>query len=153
MGRARLSIGAVCRRRIRAGERTRTGRPVWERSVVWAMLTHPASRGSAALGPTRPGPRRPKLRAQRQRPRHPRRARADDEVPPTAWLPRAVPALVAPEVFAAVQEQGQANRRHARQSPRGARALLQGVRPGQHCGEAGYGTPLRPSARPGRPRA
>jgi len=77
IGRERLSIGAVCRRRIRAGERTRTGRTVWERSVVWAMLTNPASRGRAAFGKTRHGPLRPKLRAQRHRPLQPRRARAD----------------------------------------------------------------------------
>jgi site-specific DNA recombinase len=42
IGRERLSIGEVCRRLIRAGERTRPGRTVWERSVVWAMLTNPA---------------------------------------------------------------------------------------------------------------
>ena len=153
MVRERLSIGEVCRRLMRAGARTRTGRTVWERSVVWAMLTNPAYMGSAAFGKTRQGPLRPKLRAQRHRPLQPRRARSDYDVPPTEWLPIAVPAIVDPEVFAAVQEQLQENRRHARQSQRGARYLLQGLLQCQHCGYAFYGKPLSPSARKGRPRA
>jgi site-specific DNA recombinase len=59
---------------MQAGDRTRTGRLVWERSVVWAMLKNPAYMGSAAFGKTRQGPLRPKLRAQRGRPLQPRRA-------------------------------------------------------------------------------
>jgi site-specific DNA recombinase len=42
IGRERFSIGDVCRRLMQAGERTRTGRLVWERSVVWAILKNPA---------------------------------------------------------------------------------------------------------------
>jgi len=64
-----------------------------------------------------------------------------------------VPALVEPEVFAAVQEQVQENKRHARHSHRGALYLLQGLRQGQHCGDAFYGKRLSPSARKGKPRA
>jgi site-specific DNA recombinase len=64
-----------------------------------------------------------------------------------------VPAIIEPEVFAAVQEQLEENRRHARQSQRGARYLLQGLLQCQHCGYAFYGKPLSPSARKGRPRA
>jgi site-specific DNA recombinase len=153
IGRERLSIGEVCRRLMQAGERTRTGRLVWERSVVWAMVKNPAYMGSAAFGKTRQGPLRPKLRAQRGRPLQPRRAVSDYDVPPADWLHIPVPAIVEPEVFAAVQEQLEENRRHARQSQRGARYLLQGLLQCQHCGYAFYGKPLSPSARKGRPRA
>src|SRR3989454_416212 len=52
------------------------------------------------------------------------------------WYPIPVPALVEPEVVAAVQEQLQENRRHARQSRRGALYLLQGLLQCQHCGYA-----------------
>src|SRR5216683_5603198 len=38
VGRDRLTIGEVCRRLTRAGEVTRTGRTVWERSVVGGIL-------------------------------------------------------------------------------------------------------------------
>jgi site-specific DNA recombinase len=153
VGRDRLSIGEVCRRLMQAGERTQTGRTVWERSVVWAMLKNPAYMGSAAFGKTRQGPLRPQLRAQRGRPLQPRRAASDYDVPATEWMHIAVPAIVEPAVFAAVQEQLQDNRRHARQSRRGARYLLQGLLQCQHCGYAFYGKPLSPSARKGRERA
>ena len=153
LGRERLSIGDVCRRLMQAGERTRTGRLVWERSVVWAILKNPAYIGSAAFGKTRQGPLRPKLRAQRGRPLQPRRTVSDYDVPPSDWIHIPVPAIVEPEVFAAVQEQLQENRRHARQSQRRARYLLQGLLQCQHCGYAFYGKPLSPSARKGRPRA
>jgi site-specific DNA recombinase len=153
LGRERLSIGEVCRRLMRAGERTRTGRRGWERRVVWAMGKKPAYTGSAAFGKTRQGPLRPQLRAQRGRPLQPRRAVSDSDGPPADWLPIPVPAIVAPEVFAAVQEQWQANRRPARPWRRGARYLLQGLLQCPHCGYACYGNPLSPRARQGRPRA
>src|SRR5437016_9259476 len=35
LGRDRLTIGEVCRRLTEAGEVTRTGKTVWDRSVVW----------------------------------------------------------------------------------------------------------------------
>jgi site-specific DNA recombinase len=73
VGRERLSIGEVCRRLMHAGALTRTGRSVWDRSVVWAMLKNPAYMGQAAFGKTQQGPLRPRLRAQRGRllqPRH-----------------------------------------------------------------------------------
>jgi site-specific DNA recombinase len=153
IGRERLSIGEVCRRLMQAGERTRTGRLVWERSVVWAMLKNPAYMGRAAFGKTRQGPLRPKLRAQRGRPLQPRRAVSDDDGPPPDWIPIPVPAIVEPEGFAAVQEPWQENRQQARQSRRGARYLRQGLRQCPHCGDAFDGKPLSPSTRNGRPRA
>lgn len=42
VGGERLTIGEVCRRLTQAGEVTRTGKTVWDRSVVWGMLKHPA---------------------------------------------------------------------------------------------------------------
>jgi site-specific DNA recombinase len=88
IGRERLSIGEVCRRLIRAGERTRTGRTVWERSVVWAMLTNPAYMGSAAFGKTRQGPLRPKRRAQRN---HGGPGQTMMSLPPIGFLLRCPP--------------------------------------------------------------
>jgi len=74
------------------------------------------------------------------------------DVPQEEWFPIPVPALVEPEVCAAVQEQLRENQRHARQSPRGALYLLQGLVQCQHCGYAYYGKRLSPSARKGKPR-
>src|SRR2546421_12813766 len=109
--------------------------------------------GTAAFGKTRQEPLRPRLRAQRGRPRQPRRAMSTVDGPQEEWYPIPVPALVEPEVVAAVQEQLQENRRHARQSRRGALYLLQGLLQCQHCGYAYYGKRLSPSARKGKPRA
>src|SRR5499433_3589424 len=153
VGPDRLTIGEACRRLTQAGEVTRTGKTVWDRSVVWGILKNPAYQGTAAFGKTRQEPLRPRLRAQRHRPVQPRRAVSTHDVPPEDWITIPVPALVEPEVFAAVQEQLQENKRHARQSHRGALYLLQGLLQCQHCGYAFYGKRLSPSARTGKPRA
>jgi site-specific DNA recombinase len=153
VGRDRLTIGEVCRRLTQAGEVTRTGKTVWDRSVVWGILKNPAYQGTAAFGKTRQGPLRPRLRAQRGRPLQPRRAVSTNDVPPEEWRTIPVPALVEPEVCAVVQEQLRENKRHARQSSRGALYLLQGLLQCQHCGYAFYGKRLSPSARKGQPRA
>jgi len=68
-------------------------------------------------------------------------------------LPIPVPAIVEPEVVAAVQEPWRENRRHARQSRRGALYVLQGLLPCQHGGYAYDGKRLSPSACKGKPRA
>jgi site-specific DNA recombinase len=153
VGRERQSIAEVCRRLKQAGALTRTGQTVWDRSVVWRMLKNPAYQGQAAFGKTRQGPLRPRLRAQRGKPLQPRRATDDYDVPPEDWITIAVPALVSPELFAAVQEQLEENRRHARQSSRGALYLLQGLLQCQHCGYAFYGKRINPSSRKGKSRA
>jgi site-specific DNA recombinase len=153
IGRDRLTIGQVCRCLTQAGELTRTGKTIWDRSAVWGMLKNPAYMGVAAFGKTRQGPLRPRLRAQRKRPLPPRRAISTYDVPAEAWLRIPVPAIVEPELFAAVQEQLRANQRHARQSRRGALYLLQGLVQCQPCGYASYGKRLSPSARKGHPRA
>ena len=153
VGRERLSIGEVCRRLMQAGELTRTGRTTRDRSVVWAMLKNPVYMSQAAFGKTQQGPLRPRLRSQRGKPLQPRRATSDDDVPSEDWIAIAMPALVDSDVFEAVQAQLEENRKHARQSRRGARYLLQGLLECQHCGYAFYGKPLSPSARKNRPRA
>ncbi len=153
VGHHRLTIGEVCRRLTQTGEVTRTGKTVWDRSVVWGILKNPAYQGAAAFGKTRQEPLRPRLRAQRNRPVQPRRAVSTSDVPSEDWITIPVPALVEPAVFAAVQEQLRENKRHARQSRRGALYLLQGLLQCQHCGYAFYGKRLSPSAHKGKPRA
>ena len=109
---------------------------MWDRSAVWGMLRNPAYIGTAAFGKTRQGPHRPRLRAQRGRPVQPRRAISTSDVPTEERFRIPVPAIVEPEVFAAVQEQLRDNQRHTRQSRRGALDLLQGLAQCQHCGYA-----------------
>jgi site-specific DNA recombinase len=56
------------------------------------------------------------------------------------------------DLFAAVQAQLQENQRHARQSRRGARYLLQGLVQCHHCGYAFYGKPISNKAAKGHTR-
>jgi site-specific DNA recombinase len=146
VGRERLSIGEVVRRLNQAQERTRTGKTVWDRSTVWGILKNPAYKGAAAFGKTRAEGLRPRLRTQRGRPAQPRRARSPRDVPPQEWIGVPVPALVAEDLFATVQEQLQENRQRARQGQRGARYLLQGLVCCALCGYAYYGKAISPSA-------
>lgn len=151
VGLERLSIGEVGRRLTQAGERTRTGKTVWDRTTVWDILKNPAYKGQAAFGKTREEPLRPRLRAQRGRPQQPKRACSTQDRPPEEWVPIPVPALVEPELFAAVQEQLEENRLHARTRQRGARYLLQGLLVCAQCGYAYYGKALSPKATYGHP--
>jgi site-specific DNA recombinase len=74
-------------------------------------------------------------------------------VPPEEWLLIPVPAIIDSQLYEAVQEQLEENRRRARQSQRGARYLLQGLLTCKGCGYAYYGKALSPSSRKGHPRA
>jgi hypothetical protein len=67
VGRERLSIGEVCRRLTQAVEFTRTGRTVWDRSVLWSMMKNPTYMSQAAFGKTQQGPLRPSTRQHRPR--------------------------------------------------------------------------------------
>jgi hypothetical protein len=66
VGRERVSMGEVARRLMQAGVLSRTGKPHWDRSIVWTMLKNTAnpresglwqnlcrSLASTAAGPTR----------------------------------------------------------------------------------------------------
>lgn len=152
VGRERLSIGHACRRLRAAGVHTRSGKSWWDRTSVWDMLRNPAYRGQAAYGKTRTGPLQPRLRAQRGHPLQPRRANSSQDVPAAEWLLIPVPSLVGEELFDAVQEQLQENRRRARARQRGARYLLQGLVVCACCGYAYYGKAISNRARKGHRR-
>ena len=147
VGRDRCSIGEVRRRLEAAGERTRSGKTVWDRATIGGMLNNPAYKGEAAFGKTASDPLRPRLRAQRGRPLQPKHASSHHDVPSEQWLSIPVPALVDAALFDAVQEQLQENRQRARVPQRGAKYLLQGLIVCACCGYAYYGKALSPSAR------
>ena len=48
-----VSIGELARWLTDRGIPTRTGKQVWDRSTIWAMLRNPAYRGQAAFGKTK----------------------------------------------------------------------------------------------------
>jgi site-specific DNA recombinase len=142
VGRERLSLGAVCRRLQQQGIRTRTGNVRWDPSTLAGMLKNPTYQGTARYGRTQVGPRRPRLRAPRGQPEQPRRPYSNYAAEGPG-VPITVPALVSAELFAAVAEQLEENRRRNRQSRRGARWLLQGLVVCRQCGYALYGIGTR----------
>jgi site-specific DNA recombinase len=136
VGQERLSLGAVVRRLEEAGERTRTGKTHWDRGTIRKLLRNPAYMGRAAFGKTRAAPpttTRP--RPIRGQPTCPRRPTWAHPAPPEEWITLPVPALVSPELFAAVGEQLDENRQRARQRGDGPRHLLAGL---LCCGCCGY---------------
>jgi site-specific DNA recombinase len=147
VGRDRCSIGEVSRRLQAAGERTRTGKTIWDRGTIHDMLKNPAYKGEAAFGKTVTEPLRPRLRAQRGRPLQPKRPYSHQAVPTEQWMSIPVPALINADLFESVAEQLQENRAHARVGQRGARYLLQGLISCACCGYAYYGKQISPSAR------
>jgi site-specific DNA recombinase len=152
VGRERASIGEVCRRLRQQASPTSRGKPVWDRTTVWAMLRNPAYKGEAAFGKTRVEPRPARLRPVRGGSEQPRRAYGLYDAPPEEWITIPVPRLVDPVLFDAVDEQLAENRRRSRQSGRGARYLLQGLLVCRLCGYAYYGKAISLRAAKGKRR-
>jgi len=122
-GQERCSIGEVCRRLRRDGIPTRTGKSLWDRSVVWLILKNPAYKGKAAFGKTRAGALKPQPpRPQRGRSEQPRRqySRVDTSSEDQIFID--VPGLVSKELFGAVQSQ--LGESAAPSGPAGGRPLL-----------------------------
>src|SRR4029077_2471986 len=142
VGQERCSIGEVCRRLRREGIPTRTGKPAWDRSVVWAPLRNAAYRGTAAFGKTRAGEVKPqRLRPQRGRPEQPRRPVSRVDTASDDQILIDVPGLVSADLFGAVQAQLEENRRRRRARPGGGLSLLQGLVVCRRCGYGCYGKP------------
>src|SRR5580704_11974364 len=149
VGCDRLSLREVCRRLQQMGRRSPRGLARWGGTTIRDMLTNPAYIGRAALGRSRVVPVQPKLRARRRNsravPSTTRRVRA----PRQDWIEIAVPALIDPALFEAVQVQLDENRKRKRESRRGPRWLLQGLTVCRCCGYAYYakGSELSPTDR------
>src|SRR5919201_5856518 len=111
VGEERCSIGEVCRRLRQAGIPSPTGKACWDRSVVWGLLKNPAYQGAAAFGKTRTGERQARLRPLRGRPEHSQRSDSVARTSPEEQVLITVPALVEPELFAAVAAQLDENKR------------------------------------------
>jgi len=152
VGRERCSLREVCRRLQKAGVRTRSGKTVWDRSVIWGMLKNPAYKGQAAYGKTQQGPMQARLRPQRHCPEYPKRSKSTTKLSPEKWLLIPVPALVEEALFETVQAQLRENRQRARQGKRGVRYLLQGLLVCAQCRYAYYGKAISNKAAKGKKR-
>jgi site-specific DNA recombinase len=138
-----VSIGELARWLSERGVRTRTGKTVWDRSTVWAMLRNPAYRGQAAFGKTKTAERHGgPTRATRSRGERRGRRPARYDQPAETWTLIAVPALVADEIFELAQARLEDNKRFARRNTKQL-TLLQGVLVCRACGYSCYRTCTR----------
>jgi site-specific DNA recombinase len=138
-----VSIGEIARWLSERGVLTRTGKTVWDRSTVWAMLRNPAYRGQAAFGKTKTLERHGKpTRSTRARgERHGRRQAREDQ-PAEKWTLIAVPALVTEETFELAQARLAQNAHFAKRNTKRP-TLLQGILVCRECGYGCYRTTTR----------
>ncbi len=139
VGQERAPISEVRRRLQAAGIPTRPGKPVWDHKTIWDLLPNPAYVGRAAFGRTRSGPLQPRLRTPRGRPAQSKRGYSPHSAPEDEWISIPVPSVVAEDLFAAVKDQLQENRKRARIPQKGSRYLLQGLIVCAQCGYAYHG--------------
>lgn len=135
VGREGCSLAEVVRRLHRLEVPTRKGLKRWDRSTIWGLLTNPAYQGKAAYGKTRRGDKQARLRPMRGKPEVSKQPYSTLRQPVSEHIEIPVAALVDADLFAAVQERLEENRRRLRQHQRGARFLLQGL---VVCGNCGY---------------
>src|SRR5512133_2166356 len=138
----RESIVQIAKSLSEQGVPTRTGKPCWGPSTIWAILRNPAYTGQAAYGRRRvtDAPAKP-MRVTRQRGGHSDRS-ACEHVGPEHWLRIPVPALITEEQHALAQELLE---RNSRLSPRNTRmpSLLQGILVCRECGHSYYRSSTR----------
>ena len=135
-----VSIGELARWLTDRGIPTRTGKQVWDRSTIWAMLRNPAYRGQAAFGKTKTDERHGgPTRTTRQRgERHGRRLTRSDQ-PAEKWTLIPVAPLITEQTFQLAQARLVDNKHYARRNTKEL-SLLQGVLICRECGYACYRT-------------
>ena len=132
-----LSLGQVVRRLAERGVPTQSGKAHWDRATIRGILTNPAYAGTARYGKTRLLPRNTPLRPARGRPKVPRRAKVARPTSLDEQETIPVPALVSQDLFEAVSETFENNRRRYREQKQGAGFLLSGLLV-CHCCDSAY---------------
>jgi site-specific DNA recombinase len=138
-----LSPSAVARRLTAEKVPTRMGRPYWSRSTVRGFLLNPAYCGEAHWGKTRLEMRSPEWRPRRGQADVPRREKVSRPTAPEEQERIEVPALISQELFQAVAERLEENRRRQRARQAGPSFLLSGLLTCGGCGSAYCGRRYR----------
>ena len=131
-----LSLAEVNKRLNDQGLPTPTGKRRWDRATVRGMLRNPAYSGTAKYGKKRMVPRTSNRRSKRGDPTVPRQQKVAQRTSPDEQESSSVPALVSPELFAAVAERLEENRHRYREQKKGAEFLLSGLLVCHRCGSA-----------------
>ena len=122
---------------------TRTGKPIWDRSVIWAMLRNPAYAGTAMFGKTISVEQPAGInRAARLAGRSTPTAHKTIDRPREEWTAIAVPAIITEQTFARAEKRLVDNKRFAARNTK-IPSLLQGLTACACCGYAYYRTSTR----------
>jgi site-specific DNA recombinase len=144
VGYERVSLLEVCRRLGKMEILSPSGRPSWNRNVVWAMLKNPAYKGKAAFGKTRNVPKLPRLRPYKGSIEQPKQNYHSKKIEKESWIYISVPMIIDEVLFDSVQEQLEENRKiAARIGKKGATYLLQGLVVCKRCGYAYCGKTVK----------
>jgi site-specific DNA recombinase len=140
-----ISIGELARWLTARGVPTKTGKAVWDRSTVWAMLRNPAYRGQAAFGKTKTSERHggPTRTTRARGERHGRRLTRQDQ-PAEKWTFIPVPPLITEQTFELAQARLVDNAHFSKRNTKQL-TLLQGVLVCRECGYSCYRTSTRTS--------
>jgi site-specific DNA recombinase len=130
------SLAEVSRRLHEQGIPTPTGQACWDRATIRGILVNPAYQGTAKYGKTRLFPRKSEPRAKRGAAATPRSDKIALPTTPAEQEEIAVPALVSAELFQAVAERLEENRRRYRAQKKGTEFLLSGLLVCARCGSA-----------------
>jgi len=143
----RVAIGTLAKWLTSQAIPTATGKRIWDRSVVWAILRNPAYCGRAAFGKTARIDTPPRLnRVGRVRGYRVPRRPAHRERPQEEWLPISVPAIISEQTFELARRRLQDNARFATRHTKEP-SLLQGLLVCESCGYAYYRTSTRTKRR------
>ena len=126
-----------------SGVPTRTGKHIWDRSVIWAMLRNPAYAGTAMFGKTISVQQAAGInRAARLAGRSTPTAHKTIDRPREEWTAIAVPAIITAQTFARAEQRLADNKRFAARNTK-IPSLLQGLTACAGCGYAYYRTSTR----------
>jgi site-specific DNA recombinase len=131
-----LSLAGVVDRLAEKSIPTPTGKSRWDRATIRGMLLNPAYCGTAKYGKTRMIPRNSSRRPKRGAPVTPRREKVSCPTSIEDQESISVPALMSEELFHAVAERLQENRRRYREQKQGGEFLLSGLLVCHCCGSA-----------------
>lgn len=136
VGKDRQTLGEVIRRLKESKIMTKKGKAHWDRSTIWYILKNPAYKGQAAFGRSKIGTRLPYIRPRRDSKEQPKQYSSRYSVEKENWIYIPVPAIIDENLFDAVQEQLEENKKRARAHKKSETYLLQGLLVCKNCGRA-----------------
>jgi site-specific DNA recombinase len=131
-----LSLGEVKRRLAEQGVPSPTGQIGWDRATIRGILLNPAYYGTAKYGKTRLLPKKNERRPMRNATVGRRSDQTAVATPAAEQEAIPVPALVSLELFEAVSQRLEENRRRYRAQKKGTEFLLGGLLVCGQCGSA-----------------